>query len=295
MVLPSLFVKNDWKCHLSVNLDTGLWQDFKSEEKGDFISFYALTKGISRKLARAEIYINSFSTSGVDEPIKFIADDSDMAKEEFIPVSIESCDSEDQDILLAWSYAYSRGLFSLKTDKPEFFISRSKRLSGRLVIPYFEGGNMFYYQARALADQHPKYMNPEGGDIQKASLLYPFDTSLPYVVVCEGPIDAISLKNAGVNATCTCGCVPSMEQLKQLKDFDGKVIFGYDNDSAGKKGLKIADEKRRLLMMSEIYFCTPPKGYKDWNEAFVAGEPLGSYVSDYTKRYAFGSEFFWSL
>jgi hypothetical protein len=295
MTIPSLFVKNDWKRHMSVNLDTGMWQDFKSGERGDFIALYAITKGITRKLAKAEVYINSFSASQTAEVPK--TDDKPQRDAETLtPVSINSCFSDNEEVVRAWEYAYKRKLFNLRTEEPEFFISNLSSMSGRVIIPYFDGKTVFYYQARTLSDQRPKYLNKDDCKVQKSSILYPFDMSLPYVVVCEGPIDAISLKNAGINATCTCGSIVSMEQMKQLKDFGGKVIFGYDNDAAGQKGLKDADKKRRFLLMNEIYFCCPPKGAKDWNDVFVRElADLPKYIEEYSRKYSFGAEFLWDL
>ena len=41
LVVPSLFVDNDYKRHMSINLVTGLWRCFKSGESGNFAQLYS--------------------------------------------------------------------------------------------------------------------------------------------------------------------------------------------------------------------------------------------------------------
>ena len=36
-IMASPYVENDWKRHFSINLDSGLWQCFKTGEKGNFV------------------------------------------------------------------------------------------------------------------------------------------------------------------------------------------------------------------------------------------------------------------
>ena len=127
--------------------------------------------------------------------------------------------------------------------------------------------------------------------MRSADILYPFQLSSTELVVCEGPIDARSLQLQGVNATCTTGCSISNNQIEILKQWNGKIIIGYDNDEAGLKGIEMVDRIRRKKNMQPIYVCHPPKPYKDWNEAHVAGVNLKEYISFNTKQ----KNFFTSL
>ena len=36
LIVPSVYISDDYKRHMSINLDTGLWQCFKSGNKGNF-------------------------------------------------------------------------------------------------------------------------------------------------------------------------------------------------------------------------------------------------------------------
>jgi DNA primase len=133
----------------------------------------------------------------------------------------------------------------------------------------------------------PKYYcAKEGQSVFKGShILYPFDTGMDYVVVCEGPFDARSLQIQGINATCTTGMSVSETQLDALRMFRGKLIFGYDNDKAGEAGLKKADNMRKKKLMPALWYCPPPKPFKDWNEAHQKDFDLKSYVLSTAKPY----------
>ena len=104
-------------------------------------------------------------------------------------------------------------------------------------------------------------------------------------MICEGPLDAISLQIEGVNATCTMGCSVSDYQVEALKEFDGKIIIGYDNDEAGKRGVSKFDYLRRIKRMADLHICHPPSEVKDWNEAHIKGENLKCYVDLRTAKY----------
>ena len=51
-VMPSIFVLNDYKCHFSINVDSGLWQDFKTGETGNFAKFLTIVENISYERAK---------------------------------------------------------------------------------------------------------------------------------------------------------------------------------------------------------------------------------------------------
>ena len=104
-------------------------------------------------------------------------------------------------------------------------------------------------------------------------------------MVCEGPLDALSLQRQGVNATATMGSSVSEVQAQTLSEFEGKIIMGYDNDEAGKRGLGKFEKLRKLNRMNEFYICTPPPSYKDWNEAHQQEVQLSNWVEKYTQKY----------
>jgi DNA primase len=158
----------------------------------------------------------------------------------------------------------SRGLLN----QEPFFFCETGPYQNRLIIPYLHEGRMIFFQARALyPDQEPKYLNFRGA--KSSSILYPFDyESQEPLYVCEGVMDALSLKALGYNATTTISCFVSKEQINQLKFYNGPIVVSYDNDQAGLKGLRNFEIFRRRHRMPKIHYALPPKRFKDWNEAY---------------------------
>jgi len=268
---------------MSINLDSGLWQCFKSGNKGNFIQLYAFLEDLTYNKAEAAILFKALgqpappSTPPVTE-----APTRSTKNLELVEVTLEAHESSDRLVQKAWAFLYERGLFDLEKQDSKYFVSKK---SGRLIIPFEDEGDMYYYQARALNGESPKYLNPSENWPKPSHILYPYDDDADHLVVCEGPLDAISLKNQGVNATCTMGCSTSEHQIEQLQDFRGKLIIGYDNDDAGKRGVNRFDYLRRLKRMADIYICHPPAEVKDWNEAHMKDINLRDFVANHTRKY----------
>ena len=277
-------MSDDYKRHMSINLDTGLWQCFKSGNRGNFIQLYAFLEDISYNRAEAAILFKELENP---QPPSFpktkATPDRSTKNLELLPVTLDDYDTTRPLIQKAWAFLYERGLFNLQNPKEVlFYVSE---VTGRLIIPFEEDGEIFYYQARALGNETPKYLNPSEGWPKSSEVLYPYDVDADHLVICEGPLDAISLQNQGVNATCTMGCSVSQTQMEELQSFEGKIIIGYDNDEAGQKGVNRFDYLRRIKRMADLYICHPPSEVKDWNEAHMKGLDLSEFVGDHTVKY----------
>lgn len=286
LIIPSVFTKDDYKRHMSVNLDTGLWQCFKSGNKGNFLQLYSFLEGISYSRAEAVFLFKELEDGTTDVPLNgpvMPCERTDLCLEE---VTLESFESPSESIVRAWNFLYGRKLFNLNTQDSKYYISNTDRYANRVIIPFEEDGELYYFQARTLVDASPKYLNPMEGWAKPSHILYPFDRDADFVVVCEGPLDAISLQNQGVNATCTMGCSISDIQMEILKnEFTGKIIIGYDNDSAGQHGINKFDYLRRIKRMADIYICHPPSEVKDWNDAHMKDVDLQKFIDSHTKKY----------
>lgn len=274
--INSIFA-NDDKQKLYINLDTGLWTDFKSGEKGNFFQLISHVENVPYLSARSFINkiafdkgVNLFDVSTLNVENEAISVErtikADM--EDWIEVDPKK-DINSTNALkrLASKFAISRKLASFK-----FYVGKTGRYFQRIIIPYVDKKGCFYFQARTLINRDPKYLNPSKGlyGIKTSEILYPYDKSLEYVMVTEGPLDAMSLRAAGFNATCTQGCKMSTVQAKELKG--KRVILAYDNDESGQEGF--AEAKKRLLTQrtNDIYSLRPPKHYKDWNDYWVASK-----------------------
>ena len=260
-VCPSLFYDNDWKRHMSINLDNGLWQCFKSGEKGNFYKLVMLVRGCSYGAARQQYHkflidngkdlFQEDTTLCIAKPEVGIVDQS-----EFMHVDPDSAASD---------YIESRGL-----NPADFYVAHSGPYRNRVIIPYEDDYGMYYFNARALGDQFPKYMNPpQEKGLRASHVLFPYDEAVGTLYITEGAIDALTLKQCGMNATCTNGSSPSHIQGRYLKDYGGKLVVAYDNDAAGREGVERFEKMRKRLCMDEISYVYPPNPYKDWNSFYI--------------------------
>jgi hypothetical protein len=263
MVIPSIFIDHDPKRHMSINLDTGLWQCFKSQKKGNFIQLYAELQNLTYKQAYSKFLIDEFFSEDKpqpkEEPAKVLIEDE---FKNFHQIDAFSFDKELNS--LAAMMLVQRGVLNQGT----FYYASEGPYKGRLIIPYANEGRTVFFQARALYDdQQPKYLNFRG--VKASSILYPFDyESEAPLYICEGVFDAMSLKALGYNATTTLSCHASKEQMNQLRFYRGPIVVAYDSDEAGLSGLRSFEMSRRKYRIPKINYVVPPKGFKDWNEAY---------------------------
>ena len=288
--MESLFVNNDWKKHMSVNVDSGLWQCFKTGRSGNFVRLYAEAEGVPYFRAQRDLMIKNFEFLGEEVPeLDRPENKLELDTSKLIPINLGSVDSENKKEVDAWNFLFSRALFSLNEEEQEpFYLCTEGKFADRIIIPFKADDVVFYFQARALYDQSPKYLNPSTEIAPKPSdILYPYDEEEDYLVVCEGPLDALALQRKGINATATIGSSVSPRQAEILSTFRGKIILGYDNDEAGQIGVDKFDRTRKEMRMTGFEVCPPPSGYKDWNEAHIAGEDMFSWIMDKSQAYDF--------
>ena len=297
-IVPSLFHENDYKRHMSINSTTGLWQCFKSGETGNFTALYARLEEKTYKRAAAELLLQELQNTPAQivSPTGFNTqyDPQDLLSEEdpfLIPIHINSYESEDEMVLKAWKFLMDRQAFNIDEFEDEpFYLVKEGTYRNRILIPFRnEEGEMFFFQARALySDMKPKYLNPPSAKgVHARHVLYPYDETAESLYICEGPFDAITLNLLGFNATCTIGNNISQTQIEILKEFEGKFILAYDNDDAGKIGLKKFDSIRRTNLMPNFKVVFPPDPYKDWNEAYLKGSDIPNWIFHNTEEYSY--------
>ena len=298
LMLPSIFIEHDYKRHMSINLESGLWQCFKTGQQGNFIKLFSILEGISYKSAESKLLFQGIESGRWNlweerplEPVSASTTPSIVDTDSFTPVNIDSYDSNEQLVVRAWKFLMDRKLFNLKEyiESP-FYVSTEGKYRGRVIIPFKDyDGDTFFFQARSLMQTvNPKYLNPstEKG-IKSSNILYPFDFEEDHLCICEGPTDAISLNLQGLNATCTVGSTISNIQMQTLREFEGEIILTYDNDEAGRRGIEKFEHLRKKYMMPTFSVCTPPEKYKDWNEAHVKKEDLHEWIMEKSYEYNF--------
>ena len=139
------------------------------------------------------------------------------------------------------------------------------RFRDRLMIPLFDvHGNAVAFTGRILPSLNstdlgspapgPKYMNsPETGIYHKGELLYGLSKAKQMikrekaVIIVEGNLDVIASHKAGVeHVVASSGTALTEAQIKLLQRYTNKLIFCFDQDSAGfqaaLRGIRLATE-----------------------------------------------------
>lgn len=263
MVIPSIFMENDWKCHMSINIETGMWQCFKTSQRGNFIKLYSILENCPYYKAESKLIFNSLWETGVfDPPPDGNKITPTVNVEEIYASAISVVDGSP-----AFQYLKKRQLLDILPSTPKEFTDGE--YWGRVVFPFLNDNKVFFFQARTYGHHKNKYKNPKG--LASANFLYPFDTTVKKLVVCEGPIDAITLNGMGIPATCTMGSRISRTQMEYLSTFAGELILAYHDDPAGRSGVRAFDSMRKILRMGNFKVAFSPKGSEDWNDAYCRG------------------------
>lgn len=124
-----------------------------------------------------------------------------------------------------------------------------ERFSDRITFPISDRrGRIVGFGARALGDDHPKYLNsPETEIFNKRDLLYGFPQVMEFirkersVVVVEGYTDVLMLYQAGIgSAVATLGTATTPAHLRVLSGYADKIHLLFDPDAAGEKAIERA-------------------------------------------------------
>jgi DNA primase len=119
-----------------------------------------------------------------------------------------------------------------------------ERFAGRITFPISDRrGRIVGFGARALGDDHPKYLNsPETEIFNKRDLLYGFPQVLDavrrerMVLVVEGYTDVLMLYQSGIkNAVATLGTATTPAHLRTLSGYADRIYLIFDPDEAGEK------------------------------------------------------------
>ncbi|MCR5295043.1 MAG: DNA primase [Lachnospiraceae bacterium] len=101
-------------------------------------------------------------------------------------------------------------------------------------------GRVIAFGGRVMGDGKPKYLNsPETFIFNKRRNLFGLNlarsTRRPYLILCEGYMDVISLHSAGFDcAVASLGTALTEQQASLMRRFKEDVLLIYDSDSAGR-------------------------------------------------------------
>ena len=112
----------------------------------------------------------------------------------------------------------------------------------RVMFPIMDVNNrVIGFGGRVMGDGTPKYLNsPETMLFDKSRNLYGLNyartSRKPYMIICEGYMDVISMHQAGfTNAVASLGTAFTAQHSVLLKRYTQEVRLAYDSDGAGQK------------------------------------------------------------
>ena len=149
---------------------------------------------------------------------------------------------------------------------------RGERFAGRITFPISDRrGRIVGFGARALGDDHPKYLNsPETEIFNKRDLLYGFpqvsDTMRRErsALVVEGYTDVLMLYQSGIkNAVATLGTATTPAHLKVLSGYADRIYVLFDPDAAGERAIERAAATAAELRL-DLRVLRLPQDPADW-------------------------------
>ena len=162
-------------------------------------------------------------------------------------------DNPPEKLVPVLEYMVNRKLFP--EDYP-FYWTPKIGFSNRLIIPFYKDGVIVGYTARAInSEANPRYLSE-----QQPGYVFNLDNQLDdreFVIVCEGPIDAIS-----INGCAVMGAEIKDSQNWLLKQLGKELVLVPDRDHEGPKTVEQAIELGWSVSMPDW-----PAGVKDINDA----------------------------
>lgn len=127
----------------------------------------------------------------------------------------------------------------------------------RIMFTIFDAsGEVIGFGGRVLDDSKPKYLNsPDSSLFSKGKNLYALNiarhSKKPFVILCEGYMDAIALIKSGYeNTVATLGTAIGEHQAKILSKYFEEVVICYDSDPAGRnatnRAIQILRSQKKL-------------------------------------------------
>jgi hypothetical protein len=198
--------------------------------------------------------------------LKLLNDENDITIKSIIPTFdlralpidaapiISFLDNPPTKLIPILEYLNRRGLY---LEDYDFYWTPKLGFNNRLIMPYYYQKRLVGYTARSINDAKPKYMSE-----QQPGFVFNLDRQhddRTFVIVCEGPFDAISID----------GCALLGSEIKEsqqwlLKQLGKEIVVVPDRDHEGPKTVEQAIEYGWSVSMPDW-----PDGVKDINDAVV--------------------------
>ena len=245
-----------------------------SEDKKKYYSIYDYTAGLFALLYNHTSNPNRyyFESRGLSK---------DIIKEYklgYVP-EVDKLLSKNDTVVNLVKDVYSK-MYDIDTiDKSRIFNKYGDTVfAGRYTFPICNSrGKVIAFAGRSIKDNEAKYINTaETEFFKKQYTLFNYHKAIKYpsVIVVEGYMDCLSLVQAGIpNAVAAMGTAFGDTHLELLK---GKEItLALDSDKAGLTNMYNVIMNHKDIAFKVIVL----KGYKDFNEALVAGADIKSLTA----------------
>jgi hypothetical protein len=165
-------------------------------------------------------------------------------------------DNVPQPLIPVLEYMESRNLC---LDDYPFYWTPKTGFNDRLIMPYYYENRIVGYTARLIkpSSKHPRYLSE-----QQPDFVFNLDRQKQeraYVIVCEGPLDAISIDGCAI-----LGSEIKDRQNWLIKRLNKEIILVPDRDHEGNKTVEQAIEYGWSVSMPAW-----PEGVKDVNDAVI--------------------------
>lgn len=154
-----------------------------------------------------------------------------------------------------------------------------KNYGGGLGCLVYENSVAKWLTARTLSNDHDKRFIACPGFSTKGIYEYRIDKDRNYIIVVEGLIDFLSLRQYDTNVIGLKSAESGIEEvIRYAKDF--QIILCYDNDEAGRKTIeKLNGIKMKLFNPSDFI-----EGAKDMNDIMVTMWEDADLIIDFIKN-----------
>lgn len=205
-----------------------------SVSKRRYHCFSCGDKGTTNKLL-SYFGIGSYDAPDVNDLEKLLFEESIIHESE---VSYSADENELFNYRYYHPYLANRGL-------SRAFVIANKigfdKKEARITIPIYFNDTYYGCAKRTVVDETPKITYNDG--LPKNKILYTPLTNTgntEYLLVVEGPIDALKSSYLGQDSAAILGCHPSKEQISHITRIaNGRtIILALDNDTPGKKGVE---------------------------------------------------------
>lgn len=291
--IHSIFEQGDDDFHLWCSPDGGkhkrkygAYHCFKTEKKGSLVKLIMIVDGCDRDTALSKLN-GCRSIRELEKELEemFASEDGFVMEPEVKPLGLPmppNCHLiSELGLNNRWRQKAESYLTGRKLPVDGLFICSDGRYKNRIVIPYYDkDGKLIYYNGRALHDSKCKYLGPPKDvgvgkeDVVFMAGKWPIENSL--VHICEGEFNALSLRQAELNAVACGGKNMSEKQALILKNY--RIVLCLDRDHAGKAGTAkmssmIANLETAKNTSEKLLYVIPPRGYNDWNEFLIKNSP----------------------